>query len=159
MEAGRRGPAAAVQLTLRYLRWDWPAPHAVRTHMGELLDMREQGPKEIEQVAAHKRIVGFMFCGDANCNRTHWFTALLEAHACEKYFAHPRDFYANSDAVPDCRKRKAGDATVVFSVKGQQSEGVQEDYRVWNRDATRCQHRGGSISEALRSGSMRSRRG
>ena len=30
----------------------------------------------ILQAVADNRIVGFMFCGDANCNLPHWFTAL-----------------------------------------------------------------------------------
>ena len=88
----------------------------------------------IRQVTANERIVGFMFCGDANCNLPHWLTALMEDRTWEMHFDHPRYLYANNGAVAHYDKQKSGDITVVFSVKGQQFEGVQEDCRVRNRE-------------------------
>ena len=88
----------------------------------------------IRQVTADNRIVGFMFCGDANCNLPNWLGATMDDHTWEMHFGHPCYFYANKDAAAVARKRKSGDITVVFCVKGQQFDGVQEDCRVRNRE-------------------------
>ena len=75
-----------------------------------------------------------MLCGDANCNLPHWLAATMDDHAWEMHFEHPCYFYANKDAAAVAGKRKSGDITVVFCVKGQQFDGVQEDCRVRNRE-------------------------
>ena len=53
----------------------------------------------IQQVAADKRIVGVMFCGDANCGLQHWLTAIWEERTWEMHFESPRYLFANEAAL------------------------------------------------------------
>ena len=88
----------------------------------------------IRHVTEDKRIVGVMFCGDANCGFQHWSTAVNEMPIVALHFQTPRYLYANAEAVRFPSKRKSGDIVVVFPVKGEEFEAVQEDCQVPNRE-------------------------
>ena len=72
----------------------------------------------IRQVTEETRIVGFMFCGDANCGLQHWNTATWQDRTWEMHFERPSYLYASEAAANVLAKRTPGDITVVFVVKG-----------------------------------------
>ena len=91
----------------------------------------------MRQSSDETRIVGAMFCGDANCNQQHWFTALCEYTEWEMVFKRPRLLFANLEAAHNPIRRKSGDVTAVVSFKGEDFVPVQEDCRVPNREKQR----------------------
>jgi hypothetical protein len=76
--------------------------------------------------------VGFVFGGDANCNLSHWSTALLENKNYQFHFKEVQYVWANNEAIANVAKRKLGDLIVAGGIDG--FIAIQEDCCVKNRD-------------------------